>query len=284
MRRTCVQRLAVLVTAATAIAAPSAADDPTIIRPTAPIQLFNGRDLSGFETWLVDQHGEDPARVFSVVEEIDGGPALRISGERWGGIATRDRYADYRLVVEFRWGLLTWGDRKTAARDSGVLVHGNGRLGNTRPDMNGPWMRSIEAQIIEGGVGDIILVGGYEPSGVEVTPTIAARVVKDRDGEDAYSPNGELHTFTKGRINWFGRDPDWTDRLAFRGKHDVESQAGEWTRLEVTCRAAEIAIRVNGVLVNAATDAGSAGRIMLQSEGAEIYFRRVELLPIDSGK
>jgi hypothetical protein len=261
--------------------ATAAPQDQPVVRPTAPISLFPGHDLSGFETWLVDHHDQDPDRVFSIVDQIDGAPAIRISGQRWGGIATRARYADYRLVVEFRWGLLTWGDRKAAARDSGVLVHGEGRLGNTARDMNGPWLRSIEAQVIEGGTGDIILVAGFDPSGRSITPTLVAPAGKDRDGEDVYAPDAGARVFTTGRINWFGRDPDWTDTLGFRGSHDVESRAGEWTRLEVTCRGRSITVRVNGRLVNAGTDASlSSGRIMLQSEGAEIFFRRVELLPL----
>jgi hypothetical protein len=254
---------------------------PTIVRPTAPLALFNGRDLSGFETWLVDHHGNDPDRVFSVVDQIDGGPAIRISGQHWGGLATRDRYADYRLLVEFRWGLLTWGERRNAARDSGVLVHGEGPLGNTGRDMNGPWIRSIEAQVIEGGTGDFILVAGYDAGGASTTPTLMVRASKDRDGEDVYASAGVPRQFEKGRINWFGRDPEWTDTLGFRGRQDAESRAGEWTRLEVTCRDRAITIHVNGVLVNAGVDASlSSGRIMLQSEGAEIFFRRVELLPL----
>jgi hypothetical protein len=252
-----------------------------VVRPTAPIALFNGRDLSGFETWLVDHHGEDPDRVFSVVDQIDGHPAIRISGQHWGGLATRDTYADYHLVVEFRWGLLTWGERRNAARDSGVLVHGDGPLGNTARDMNGPWLRSIEAQVIEGGTGDFILVAGYDSAGTSTTPSMAVRATKDRDGEDVYVPEGVPRRFEKGRINWFGRDPDWTDTLGFRGRNDVESRAGEWTWLEVTCRDRAMTIRVNGVLVNAGVEASlSSGRIMLQSEGAEIFFRRVELLPL----
>jgi hypothetical protein len=51
----------------------SALAQPLVVRPTAPIALFNGRDLSNFETWLVDHHEEDPDRVFSVVDQIDGG-------------------------------------------------------------------------------------------------------------------------------------------------------------------------------------------------------------------
>jgi hypothetical protein len=259
----------------------SALVQPLVVRPTAPIALFNGRDLSNFETWLVDHHGEDPDRVFSVVDQIDGGPAIRISGQRWGGLATRERYADYRLVVEFRWGLLTWSERRNAARDSGVLVHGDGPLGNTARDMNGPWIRSIEAQVIEGGTGDFILVAGYEAGGTSTTPTLVVQAAKDRDGEDVYAPEGAPRQFEKGRINWFGRDPDWTDTLGFRGRQDVESPAGEWTRLEVTCKDRAMTIHVNGMLVNAGVDASvSSGRIMLQSEGAEIFFRRVELLPL----
>lgn len=258
------------------------ADERLVIRPTAPIALFNGRDLSTFDTWLVDHHERDPDRVFSVVDQIDGAPAIRISGQRWGGLATRDRYADYRLVVEFRWGLLTWAARRDRARDSGVLVHGQGPLGNTRPDMNGPWLRSIEAQIIEGGIGDFILVAGHDRDGGAATPTLEVAATRDRDGEHVYSPDAPGRVFETGRINWFGRDSDWTDTLGFRGRADVESPAGGWTRMEVTCRGRAINVRVNGVIVNAGTNASIAdGRIMLQSEGAEIYFRRVELLPLD---
>jgi hypothetical protein len=273
--------LAFIISDSAAGPTPARAEEPAAIRPAAALALFNGRDLSGFDTWLVDDHEQDPDRVFSVVDQIDGAPAIRISGQRWGGIATRERYADYRLVVEFRWGLLTWGGRRKAARDSGVLVHGEGRLGNTARDMNGPWLRSIEAQVIEGGTGDIILVAGHEPSGASITPTLRVTAAKDRDGEDVYAQEAAPRLFTTGRINWFGRDPDWADTLGFRGGKDVESPAGEWTRLEVTCRGRSITIRVNGTVVNAGTEASlSSGRIMLQSEGAEIFFRRVELLPL----
>src|SRR6185436_3775140 len=47
-----------------------------------PIRLFNGKDLSGFTTWL---HGlgknNDPTKVFTVQDGI-----LRISGETYGAL------------------------------------------------------------------------------------------------------------------------------------------------------------------------------------------------------
>ena len=81
----------------------------TAIRPDRTIQLFDGKSLAPFYTWLVDSHREDPLRVFTVVDQVDGAPAIRISGERWGGLVTRETYRDYRLVVEFRWGLADVG-------------------------------------------------------------------------------------------------------------------------------------------------------------------------------
>jgi hypothetical protein len=266
---------------------PSGAWAQAAMAPDATIRLFDGKSLDQFDTWLVDTHQQDPLRVFSVVDQVDGAPAIRISGEKWGGLITKSAYRDYHLTVEFRWGLLTWGDRRNRARDSGVLVHCQGQPGNTGKDMNGPWMRSIEAQVIEGGVGDMILVAGFEPDGTRIMPAVTARAGVDRDGEPVFDPSGAAapKVFNNGRINWYGRDPDWKDAIGFRGKQDVESPWGEWTRMEVFARGDRLTYLVNGKLVNEGTAASLAGgRIIIQSEGAEIYFRKIELTPVDEGK
>ena len=260
---------------------PAGSAAQTAIQPGTVIHLFDGKSLDGFYTWLVDSHREDPLRVFTVVDQVDGAPAIRISGEKWGGIITRESYRDYRLIVEFRWGLLTWGQRRNATRDSGVLVHGQGADGNTGRDFNGPWLRSIEAQVIEGGVGDLILVAGFEADGTRLTPRITARTSKDRDGEPVFDPNGEPREFESGRINWFGRDPDWQDKLGFRGKADVESPLGEWTRLEVVAQGDRLTYVVNGKVVNEGFRSSlTEGKILIQCEGAEIFFRRIDLEPV----
>src|SRR4051812_33834152 len=95
------------------------ANAQTPITPQTVISLFNGKDLSAFNTWLVDFHHDDPDRVYSVVDQIDGAPAIRISGQHYGGLVTKERFTNYRLIVEFRWGLLTWQPRQKSARDSG---------------------------------------------------------------------------------------------------------------------------------------------------------------------
>ena len=86
---------------------------------------------------------------------------------------------------------MTWGERKTRTRDSGLLLHAQGRLGNTGKDFNGPWLRSIEFQIIEGGVGDILPVAGYNDQGEQLRPSVTVKSRKDRDGENVFDPNGE---------------------------------------------------------------------------------------------
>ena len=251
------------------------------ITPSSAIKLFDGKSLANFDTWLVDHHETDPERVFTVVDQIDGAPAMRISGQVWGGLLTEQSYRDYRLIVEYRWGGVTWGERKTRTRDSGLLLHAQGRLGNTGKDFNGPWLRSIEFQIIEGGVGDILPVAGYNDQGEQLRPSVTVKSRKDRDGENVFDPNGEPRVYPSGRINWWGRSEDWADRLGFRGPQDVESPGLEWTRLEAVVEKGNLTYYVNGKLVNAGTESSwTEGKIMIESEGAEIYFRRIDLEPI----
>ncbi|MCI0419183.1 MAG: DUF1080 domain-containing protein, partial [Acidobacteria bacterium] len=166
--------------------------------------------------------------------------------------------------------------------DSGILLHAQGPEGNSKPDFNGPWMRSVEFQIIDGGVGDFILVNGYNKQGELIKTSMTATARKDRDGEDVYDPQGKSGKFQGGRINWYGRDPGWVDSLQFRGKEDVESPDGQWTRVEVICEGDKITNIVNGKVVNAGAESSlTKGQLFFQSEGAEIFFRRIDLQPLE---
>ena len=276
-------RVGILALSAVAIlgAGVAAQRSSDAITPTTTIKLFDGTSLANFDTWLVDHHNADPEHVYTVVDQVDGAPAIRISGKVWGGLLTKAAYRDYKLTVEYRWGGVTWGERKNRTRDSGVLLHAQGRPGNTRKDFNGPWLQSLEFQIIEGGVGDFISVAGFSETGEQIRPAMTIRARKDRDGENVYDPKGEPRVFTSGRVNWWGRSEDWQDKLGFRGPNDVESPGLEWTRLEAIVKGGNLQYFVNGKLVLEGTDASfTEGKIMLQSEGAEIYFRRVDLEPI----
>jgi hypothetical protein len=142
-------------------------------------------------------------------------------------------------------------------------------------------MRSVEFQIIEGGVGDIIVVGGYAENGELLRPTIKAKTRKDRDGETVFDPKGEEKVVSSGRINWWGRSEDWADKLGFRGPADADSPGFEWTRLEAVVSGGNLTYYVNGKLVNQAYDCSlTEGKLLFQSEGAELYFRRIDLEPL----
>lgn len=238
-----------------------------------PVFAFNGKNLDGWYSYLRDLKYEDPDRVFTVK---DG--ELHISGQHFGGLTTKAAYGNYHLVTEWKWGEKTWvlpvkglERPKGAARDAGILVHAVGADGASYQH----WMESIEVQIIEGGVGDfLILRGATMPS-----LTCVARA----DGKQFYfdPAAGAAVTKTVGRFNWWGRDPKWTDTLGVRDAYGVEKPHGEWNRLEVVCDEDRITSILNGVVVNVGTNCNrKEGKIQLQSEGAEIVFRKVEVRPL----
>jgi hypothetical protein len=88
-----------------------------------------------------------------------------------------------------------------------------------------------------------------------------------------------------GRVNWLNKSRQWKDEFDFRGARDVEKPRGQWNELVCVCRDDHITAQLNGVTVNEAHRVfPKRGRILLQCEGSEIFFRRVELVPIAIGK
>jgi len=209
------------------------------------VHLLNGKDLSSFYSFLTDFGiDSDPNKVFTLTNGL-----LRISGQHYGYLATKNEYSNYRLVAEFKWGELTWSPRKLNARDSGMLVHGGGK--------DQVWPTSIECQLIEGGTGDILVVNG------------------------AYLTVDGL---TKGpkteRFDRPGRNP-WKDELGFRGPNEIEKPHGQWNTIEILCKGDKMRIEVNGHKTLEGTNAiPTAGKIVVQSEGAEVFFRRLDLYPL----
>src|ERR1700732_1973681 len=64
------------------------------------VVLFNGRDLTNFDTFL-KEHGlnNDPDGVFRVEDGI-----IHISGKEFGYIITKREFANYYLQAESKWG------------------------------------------------------------------------------------------------------------------------------------------------------------------------------------
>ncbi len=73
-------------------------------------------------------------------------------------------------------------------------------------------------------------------------------------------------------------------RHYFRMKDHVEKPVGEWNQYEITCKGGTIRLVINGELVNEGAHAeATRGKILLQSEGAEIHFRDVMLKHLAQG-
>lgn len=257
--------------------------------------LWNGRDLEGWTTWLGRPHrsadvdvprgpdgeyvgpigeGRDPRGVFTVV--LDRGERLlRISGELFGAITTRDEFANYHLVVEWRWGQQRWPPRERDKRDGGVLIHATGPHGASGPNRN--WMRSVECQIQEGDCGDLWSVGGV------ATKTRAVPATTDRGAPALrYDPRGPIVEVPIGRTD---REPRVLRSV------NAERPSGEWNTTDVLTVGANATFRVNGKRVMDVLDARvpdergnwrplTRGKLQLQSEGAEMYVRRVEIRPL----
>lgn len=233
------------------------------------IQLFDGKSLSGWYPYISKRGRDaDVKKVFTVENGL-----IHISGEEYGSIVTNEEYANYKLTVEFKWGEKTYAPRADHARDGGLLIHSTGPDGGYR----GIWMRSIECQLIEGGTGDLLVVG----DGSEAYALTATIAPKQEVGGNVFKPDGQPLTIHSGRIDWFGRDPGWKDIKGFRGANDIEKELGEWNTIECIARDDKVTIYLNGKLVNRATAVKpSKGRIQLQSEGAEMFIRKVLLSPL----
>ena len=118
---TCCRQFAlVLIWACFPVTLASAAEPAqTPIAPQRVIRLFNGKDLSGFYTWLKGTGRNDPHRVFTVEDGV-----IHVSGKGLGYLATEHAYKDYHLVLETKWGKYT--ETGKSVRNSGVLLHGVG--------------------------------------------------------------------------------------------------------------------------------------------------------------
>ena len=239
------------------------------VTPKSPIKLFNGRDLTGLYTWLRDTGYDDPEGVFTVQDGL-----LRVKGRPMGYVATREAYQNYHLTVEFKWGEKTYGSE--TVRNSGILLHASGPDGNRNP-----WMASIECQLAQGCVGDFIVIRGKDEDGSEISVDITSDTVMGPDNRTRWKKGGNPTSYAGKQFWWSDHDPEFEEKIDTRGRWDVESPLGQWTRVECIADDQRLTVVVNGSVVNECYNVyPSGGKILLQSEGFEVLFRKFELYPL----
>jgi hypothetical protein len=243
--------------------------------------LFDGSDLENWDTYLGAKHvaGDSvvseplglnvDTSVFKIVD-VDGEKALRISGEIWGGISTKQEFENYHLQLQFKWGELKWYPREKDSdrRDSGLLYHGVGEHGKG----DGFWLRSQEFQIQEGDCGDYWGVAGA---------VFDIRASMNTDSIFQYDPQASLLTFSQD---------------SEIGRHckkfpDGEKPSGEWNTIDLYCFGNTSVHMINNQVVmvlenSRQSDNGNEtpltkGKIQLQSESAEVFYRYVKIASID---
>jgi hypothetical protein len=216
----------------------------------AAVFAFNGKDLSNFDVFLKSKGlNNDPEHVFQVEKGV-----IHVSGTEMGYIITRESFKDFYLRAEFKWGEGTFGSREGKARDSGILFNVQGE--------QKVWPRSVEFQITEGGTGDFWMTDGAAltgPDGVRVEgPAGKAKMIAHFHKGDAPNVVGV-------------RDPTG----------ELEKPHGEWNLLELVSQGGHVRQYVNGKLANEGTGAfPDEGRILVQSEGAEVFFKGLRVYPL----
>ena len=208
---------------------------------------------------------KDPKGVFTVVD-ADGKPAIRISGEIFGALTSKEEFENYHLKLEFKWGKKKWPPREEKPRHSALLYHSVGPHGVA----GSHWMRSFEFQLQEKDCGDF-----WSVDRVLIDVEAVNQEPKDPKSDLVYKKGSPKVTGTTRRIH---------------KETDHERPAGEWNTIELYCAGQTSVHVVNGKVVMVLQGLRqrisgieaplTKGRLQLQSEGAEVFYRNMMIQPI----
>jgi hypothetical protein len=226
------------------------------------LSVLEGTAPAGLEPLGLNPPGQNVIRVI----EQGGKPVLHITGEYYGCLVTKQDYSNYRFRAQFKWGEKKWEPRLTEPKDSGVLYHSRGEFG---VDYWKSWALSQEFQVIEHGIGEYW---------TQATSAFDIRADPRKPGEEA--------------PRWNPKAP-WTQFMA-PNNHALagsdEDKPGEWNTIELVCYQDDCVHVANGKVVMALANArfkqGDAfvpmtrGKLQIQSEAAEVFYRDLEIQPI----
>jgi hypothetical protein len=213
-------------------------------------------------------YDKDAAHVFSVVMQ-QGEPVLRISGEVYGCVFTRQDYANYHLKLQVKWGAKKWPPRLDEPRDSGILYNSQGEAG---VDYWHSWMLAQEFQVSEqqrgNAMGDYWCIAGSVAD---------IRAVRQRDTL-RFSPAAAPVSMGNG-------GPYWCQATGSQ-----EAPNNGWNELELIQVNGQSIHLVNGRVVLAVANSGfmakgqrqplTHGKIQLQSEAAEVFYKNIMIRPL----
>jgi hypothetical protein len=260
--------LAAIALIAAATSSPGG-DRPAAGSPGGFTPLFNGRDLAGWYTFL-QKHGRnsDPDRVVTVE---DGAIHLykhapEGSNVVMGYIATEKEYGDYHLRFQYRWGVKKFQPRLALKRDAGFYYHILG------PDA--VWPRALQFQVQQTDAGDLIALHGFQLDTSTDPRTFGNEIPTFRPADGGGKPRV---MGGKG--------------IAYQGRLPGEIEVDGWNTAEVIAKWDTTTHVLNGRVVNEGKNVRlvdpekpgepprpiTRGRVALEIEAAEIFFRNVEI-------
>ena len=213
---------------------------------------------------------KDEFGVFTMIEE-DGQPVLRISGEIYGCVATKSEFENYHLKLQVKWGDKKWHPRKQLLKDSGILYHSIGPHG---AESWRSWMLSQEFQVMQGHMGDFWSQANSAIDIKAYLPEYIMNPVADKSQPFLALGRGEeIQGYCMRSANY-------------------ERPHGEWNELELICFENKSIHIVNGEVVmilknsryveNGKKVPMNKGKIQLQSEAAEVFYKKIELRNLTS--
>ena len=185
---------------------------PPVIQPlpwTAPdgsVQLWNGRDITG---WTLFLKGGIPAPPDFWTVTADG--ALHFAGKPTGYLRTDKVYSNYHLHAEWRW----MGPPKASTNNSGIFVFQH------PPDV--VWPYSVQVQVKFGFSGDLISQGGLLFAAPLPNPTIKKLAPPNENtqgqwnADDIYCRGASLEVFVNSvRQNFVDKLPTDSGQIALQ--------------------------------------------------------------------
>ena len=148
-----------------------AQDAAKAITPTSHMELFNGKDFTGWTFFM--RTNADPKQTWSIENGI-----VKCTGKPNGSMRTVENYKDYKVTVEWRFVQVA-----PRADNTGVMVH------MQEPDK--VWPTTIECQGMHDNQGDFWMQGGAT---CKDHTTAATRRVKMTEPSNE-KPVGEWNTF-----------------------------------------------------------------------------------------
>ena len=179
-----------------------------------------------------------------------------------------ERYGNYHLQLKVKWGNKKWPPRLQELKDSGLLYHSIGDFG---ADYWLTWKLSHEFQIQQECFGDYWSTAGAKAD-------IRSKIP---DGEQSYifDKNAPLVS-DRGNGDYCRRSKDF------------ELAEGEWNTLDLFCFCDKSLQLVNGNVVMALQNSRyskdgvemplTKGNIQIQSEAAEVFYKDIKIMSIDS--